>query len=163
MKAGIIAATFCCLIIIGLPVPIASIWIGVRDRDDSCQTTDSIGLELHEWLLGAGIAGLGFFIIVLVQLIMTLLLVDDDLNNISMSTFMRGGITGTSISLASSIFAIVYSIIGGIVLFRSNLECLEDGGTTLGILSLVVILLYWIGIIRTCCDSNNEYRSRQNT
>ena len=58
------------LLIIGLPLPLASIIIGAQNANDPCQVTDRIGISLSGWLLGSGIVGL--LLIVSICILLTL-------------------------------------------------------------------------------------------
>ena len=145
MEKSILFCSLACLLIFGLPFLIASIAVSVSDSDNSCQTTDSIGLELHEWLLGAGISGL-IITIIMITVIGGLFL------SISRDSYV-GAISSTLVifllSLGSSIFSFVYSIIGAVILYRSNIDCLTDA-TPLGVMTQIVLCLYWLGILYTC-------------
>lgn len=137
-KRLILGGTIACLIFV-LPIPIISIMTATEHRDDKCQNMDSIGIDLHEWLLGSGIV----FLLTLFVSFASVGMMISCLNESGTGTYIV--ILGT-ILFVHDLFGLIYSIIGGIVLYRSSMDCLTDG-TALGIMAQIMLGVYWMGII----------------
>lgn len=135
---GFLVCALWCILIFALPIPITSVVIGALHKNDECQYTDSIGLNLSQWLMGAGIGSIISLLSILTLIILTFL---SDSATAFASLF--------TLIILNSLFNIIYSIIGSVVLFRSNMECLTDG-TDLGIMALIVLIFYWLSLIQTC-------------
>ena len=129
----------CCLLFFGLPMPIIAVLIAIAESGNPCQTTDAIGLNLSQWLLGSGIVGL-ISVLALVTLIFMVFCYDSAALAIAMF----------ALTVIVSLFNLVYSIMGAIVLFRSNSKCLNQG-TDLGICALIVLIFYWLSILLRLC------------
>ncbi len=141
-SVAVIAGIMCCLLVIGLPVPLASIIVGVEYMDDDCQKADPIGLSLSNWLLGMGISGVSMLFVVMVSYSSVLCLFGEEV--LAVTVFI--------LSLINGLFNIIYTTIGAVILFRNNVECIASGNA-LGELSLVVLIFYWISIVGTCCSA----------
>lgn len=146
MEFGVLLCVAAVLTILGLPVPIASVVIANQNMEDSCQSMDSIGLSLSSWLLGAGIVGL-----VLILSLATLVIMFSCHPN-------AAGVTTIALMIFNALFQMIYTTIGAVVLFRSNMDCLNNG-TDLGVMSLVVLIFYWISILTSCCSSKSKSNS----
>ena len=140
------ASSVYCLLCLGLPMPIIATVIAVAQSGNMCQNTDAIGLNLSQWLLSSGIVGMAS-----VLALVTLLIMAFCYNSAALAIAM------TALTIIVSLFNLVYSIIGSIVLFRSNSACLNQG-TDLGVCALLVLIFAWISIlIRICnCPRNNS-------
>jgi hypothetical protein len=135
-------------IIVILSLSALSIHYSIIDEENTCQKVDPIGIDISSWLLGAGIFTIGiFFIAGCSTLAMLLFLTDSDFLG---STFFF--IITIASSILSILFFIIYSIIGAIVLYRSNIKCLQDG-EMIGILSQIMLCFYWIFIFAMCGTS----------
>lgn len=128
-----------CLLFFGLPMPIIAVLIAIAESGNPCQTTDAIGLNLSQWLLGSGIVGLIIDIGFGISYIMVICY---DSGALAIVVF--------ALTIVVSLFNFVYSIIGAIILFRSNSKCLNQG-TDLGIYSLIVLIFYWLSILLRLC------------
>ncbi len=140
-----IAGIMCCLLVIGLPVPLASIIVGVEYMDDDCQKADPIGLSLSNWLLGMGIYGLSMLFVALASGGITIWLFGSD----------TVSVVRVILTLVSGLFNLIYTTIGALILFRNNRECITSGNS-LGQLSLVVLILYWISLVAICCGGKRS-------
>lgn len=124
---------FCvCFILIA---SIVSIIEGFVDLTDECTNEDAIGISLGSWLVGAGIYVLCFGLssICVIQLNGAKEMYGQE---IPLKWFF----------ILHIIFTIIYTIIGTVILFRSNFECFKSGNAV-GVLSLMDIILYWISLI----------------
>lgn len=104
-----------CLALIILPLSITSIVLGTRDK--GCDYVDVMGLNVGEWLVGGGWAGIILLILLLPSL--------------------YSPVVGVIIFVCYALFSVAWFIVGAIVLFRSNLDCIK-GGSTMMIYALVI-------------------------
>ncbi len=142
---AIIFSIICCLVIIFLPLPIANIVVGIEHMDDDCQKADPIGLSLSNWLLGMGIYGLSNIVVTILSY------------GISVCLFGKEAakVVVTLLVIVNDIFCIIYTTIGGIILFRNNGECLNSA---LGELTLATLIIHWIAILLSILSSICECR-----
>lgn len=125
------------LVLFGLPIPIANLVVGTVNRDHSCLQTDSIGLNLSQWLQGSGISA-----ILVLSSIITLMYFA-----ICNPLFNSGVML--IVIIINSVFNFIYNILGLVILVRSSQTCVSDG-TDLGIMAIITIVLYTI-VIYCCC------------
>lgn len=134
--------TMTIFVLLLIPLAIISIYIGSQHHDDICQTTDKIDFALYEWLIGAGI--LTLIPTILIMIFITLMffqLIDGKIySGLSIAIF------SLMLYIAFFILITIYSIIGGIILYRNNIKCLENG-TSLGIMSQIMLCFYWLYIL----------------
>lgn len=143
MEFGVLACVALMLVLFGLPVPISSVVIAGQNAHDECQSMDSIGLSLSDWLLGAGIVGL----VLIVSLATLIVMITCHPKS--------AGVTIIVLVVLNSIFQLIYTTLGAVILFRSNMRCLNDG-TDLGIMSLIVLIFYWITMLTGCCSTKSK-------
>ena len=137
----ILLTSICCLVTFALPVPIISTFISIEYANESCQMVDPIGINLSNWLLGAGIGGL-IAVLCLLTLMIMAIGCGSEVAGVLMAGFM----------ILNALFNLIYSIIGSVVLFRSNMKCLNNG-SDLGVMSLIVLIFYWVAFVANCCGS----------
>lgn len=135
----IIICIICILLIFFLPLPISSIIIAKNYENTACQNDDPIGMSLASWLLGMGIYG----ICILVSYIFVSLVSGDKPLPLKVLDFLN------------NIFILIYTIIGAVLLFRSNLECLKSGNP-LGVLTLINLILFWLSFIALVCRNRSS-------
>lgn len=102
-----------CLLVVLLPLAIACIVMSQKDTD--CDNVDSMGLDTRDYLLGLGITG----IIDSVVLSITFFFLEVD----------GAVICGFFIFAMLYFFNIAWFIIGAIILFNSNIECIQEDST----------------------------------
>lgn len=129
--AGPISITICMSIFL-LAMGITCVVIGQAGRGQACQKQDRSGLTLSEFLLGEGIANL---VTCGLMIIATIAGTCVGANCASCSTI--------GIVVLYMIFKVAWFIVGCIVFFRSNLDCV---GEDTGILTVVVLILQWLSI-----------------
>jgi hypothetical protein len=119
---GIIS--FCILLFFVFPFGVTNIWFYVN-KDSYCNYKDPMSLDIGDWLLINGVS----------QLVLT----------ITPLTFLIRidiGLCMTAISMTLYIlFGFVWFIIGAIILFRSNIDCINtssDDDRTMAIYALVM-------------------------
>ena len=114
---------------------IASIVIGAK-KPGSCDYEDEMGLDVGQYLIGSGIASIIIsFILFSIQLSMLM-------GNISKSLFA----SSTFFSILSAIFGTAWFIVGAIILFRGNIDCIREGSAHV-IYALVIWCLSALGIL----------------
>ena len=136
------------LIVISLSI--GSLITGVVEYNESCQTGNSIGFELYKWVIGAGI--LNFFVACMVLYVVVkicfnsydLLDLYSDIKNNEYISLLRG------ISICMSVVELLYSILGGIILYKGSIQCLLQC-TPLGIITQIMLAYYWLHILFSVC------------
>lgn len=131
---------------ISLPLGIASIVLGAL-HPGTCDVTDAMNLNVSKYLLGLGISS------ITVSMITTLLLII-----FLISICCKNPILGLLSSCALIIFNIIvalfgtcWCIVGGVVLFRSNVDCIRVSSVHV-IYALVLWCLSILGILKSCCS-----------
>lgn len=123
-----IAAILICLIICTLPLSITSIVLGAI-RPGNCDNKTQFGMDTGQYLIGSGISSIISLLIYIVPFIFLY--------------FTGNEFVGTIVLLVVSIivilFDIIWFIIGGFVLFQSNIECIKSGSS-----HVVYCLVLWI-------------------
>lgn len=107
-----------------------------------CDNTDPMGLNVAQYLLGFGIFSLIFnFSMAIIYLI---LFFKENILLIFILPF---------IIIANTIIFIAWFVIGAMILFRSNIECINSGSCHV-IFALVVWFLSTFGIFCRCCGND---------
>ncbi len=177
MKVAILFGTVCCFCIFALPVPIATIIIASNNSSDDCQDDSNgdirtvIGLSLANWLFVAGFVMLGQTFYALLATIAGInygynyvknSFKDDDVdvNDTIFFIIKVGQLTSMTVIIdtITGLFYILWVILGGIILFRDNKDCYEDGGVSLGIMSFFV----WLWLALTICNSGESLKTHLN-
>lgn len=123
----IIGHSLCLLFIM---YPIAIISLVISNLKNQCEVTDMMGLSPHQYLLGLGIS-----ILIIETLIFSARFIIYCHQNgpICETTFLFYCCFNYIIlEILNFIFGLVWFVIGGIILFRSNIECIESGGIMIG-------------------------------
>lgn len=106
------------IVLLGYPIFIACIVLGVQ-KPGACDHKDDMGLDVGDWLLGTGITYITLITILLGKLFYLYM------------SGMKYGSTSKILDLiliiASALFGIAWTICGGVILFRSNIDCINDG------------------------------------
>lgn len=151
-KLGLVCLIVCTVIVI-LPLSIATVVIGAL-APGPCDHVDVMGLDVAQYLLGLGIASLVTCVIMIISYI--LLMFE---SNIVAGV---GGIVLIIISILNALFGIAWFIIGGIVLFRGNIDCIRNSSMHV-VYALVLWCLSAFYFFKNCCsfrviktNSNNE-------
>jgi hypothetical protein len=108
-----------------VPLSITSIVLS-QTKDSSCDVKDEMGLNVANWLLGQGITILVFWAALIVA-------------------FFAPAIS-LALIIVDTLFSTSWFVVGGIILFRSNIDCINEGGTMI-IYALVMWCLMAIQII----------------
>lgn len=126
---------FITCIVIGFPIPFASIIIGAENSDHECQEEDEVGISLYQWLIGAGIS-------MLILLCCLLVLFGCNKCKINPKMFKISCFW----MVIYLIFNTIYLGVGLAVYFRSSLDCLTEG-TSIGIVGLIQLIVYAVPYI----------------
>lgn len=118
----------CAYILINLPLSFPSIIIGAMNPGH-CDDVDNSGLLIADWILGHGISNL---LLCFTMLVMTLYII---CNRAESTKSSKRGVIG--INLTMIIFNWTWFILGGVLLFRNNVDCILSGSTTV-VYSLIV-------------------------
>ena len=138
-------ALFC-----ALPLAITSVVLGAQ-QPGSCDIKDRMGLDVGDYLLGSGISGI--VVCVLLSFMYILVLLD-------VSPYVAGG-GALVVTVLSALFGLAWFIVGAIILYRGNIECIKEGSTHV-IYALVMWCLSALSLLHNCCSfkvNNNNDRS----
>lgn len=91
---------------------IADIVLAVISCD--CDNLDNMKLYIRDYLIGRGVCNL-FYVFVIMMAMISLYLRDDDSLDL-IQNLMR----------LCEVFHVIWFIIGGIIMFRSNIDCIND-------------------------------------
>ena len=121
------------ILVVGLPIPIASFIISQDYNDDECLSThDTLNIDLSQWLFGEAIY---LTILMLCSVIMLTLDLSCGAEGVYMNIYRK------IYNVINFIFVVIYSTMGAVVLVE-NKECL---GNALGDLAFAVLAITWIG------------------
>lgn len=136
-------------IILGLtmyPLSICCLIIGYQDPGN-CDYLDKLtGLNGGQYLIGLGISGIISTTITILSIILMFI-------NESCSVFSSFVIL--LISIISALFSIAWIIVGGMIIFGDNIECIREGSGTL-IFSLIMWIFSTIHVLFSCCMSKKS-------
>lgn len=131
-----------CILIFVLPLAFINIVLGIF-HPGKCDYTDILGFNVAQYLLGLGISNLiiSFALIILYTMFIYKIK--------SCTNFMR--ISLIVIIITNNLFGMAWFIIGGIILFRGNLECIRNGSSLI-IYALVIWCISALNTIYICCN-----------
>ncbi|AUL77503.3 putative ORFan [Tupanvirus deep ocean] len=127
-----------------LPLGITSIVLGSISPGE-CDYEDKMGLDVSQYLLGLGISS----VITCVLLIMFYLFL---LCEACMPVAAFGIMI---ISVLNALFGLAWFIVGAVILFRGNLDCIRDGSSHV-IYALVLWCISAFQILKDCCGSKSN-------
>lgn len=119
---------------------IASIVIGFQEADDDCQRHDKTGLTLATWLQVTGIVGLCVNIVISCCLYVAI----SQESQIAFLSF-------AGLTLLNVCFTLAWFVVGIVLIARSDGACVVDS-TSLGVMSMIMIVLQGLGL---CCSGSN--------
>lgn len=119
--------------IIFFPISVTNIILS--QKENSCDYEDDMGLNISDYLLGLGISGLVSCFLVIVGTITSY--IDEK--------FM---IVSFVLLVIPLLFNNAWIIVGGIIMFRSNVDCIGEGGT-ITIYALVMWALSVLPAVRS--------------
>ncbi|XWV24477.1 putative ORFan [Tupanvirus deep ocean] len=137
---------FGCIIVflmILLAFSIATIIMGSLSPG-TCDHIDKMGINVSDYILGAGISS---FIINLVMIFTFVMLFIGIINEIPIVVVI--------LLTLYSIFSFTWFIIGGVILFRSNLECIKEESPAV-VFALVLWCINGLHIFYGCCVRSNR-------
>jgi hypothetical protein len=150
MNKGVIICLIVCLTVVLLPLSIASIVLGAV-HPGSCDYDDAMGINVSKYLLGLGIASLVFSVATVLLFIYILLFKDGELDS------ETGIVFGVYILLVviQALFGMAFFIVGGVILFRGNIDCIRNGSSHV-IFALVLWCLSAFQILQGCTGNKNK-------
>lgn len=128
-------------LIFALPLAITSTVLG-SIHSGICDHTDSMGLNVAHYLIGLGITNLSICVLLIFSII----------------CIMFGLCMSVCISIVAityvfdALFGLSWFIVGGIVLFRSNVDCINQESSHV-IYALVLWCISALFIVRACLSS----------
>jgi len=131
-KLCLIICVAVCFIVVSLPLGITSIVLATKDTQ-YCDYVDQMGLDVKQYLLGAGI----------VSVTITSIIVCFLFTFVCSEKLPMIGIAVAAI--VNTIFGLIWFIIGGVILFRSNLDCMTEGSVP-----VIYALVLWCISAASC-------------
>jgi len=130
------------IVVVGLQLPwaIASIVMGAV-HPGKCDVSDSMGINVADWLLGSGVAALVFSIVS--GLLAILFFIEIETESILVYVTLTFQII---FGLAAFLFDVAWIIVGGVILFRSNRNCIDEASAI-----VVFALVNWILLVIALC------------
>jgi hypothetical protein len=119
MDKCLVITVGCIFLFLVIPIGIASITIS-QVESNQCDYRDIMGLDIKQYLLGAGIASIGFNLLLVIFLVISWM-------SMTSSRYEIFSICTTVTFVTNVLFGIAWTIIGGVILFRSNMACIEQG------------------------------------
>ena len=138
-----------CYGFIVLPLSIASIVLGVT-HPGSCDVTDVMGLNVGQYLLGLGIGSLVISFLLLMVFV-TLACCPNEYG-------VAASIPMIVLIVLNALFGFAWFIVGAIILFRGNIDCIKAGSTHV-IYALVLWCISAVQIITDCFKSRFHSQS----
>lgn len=163
-KCGVICCLLVMVAIFVLPLSIASIVVGAIQYHTchnmtiiypnlsmnntnpivnivcTCDYTDVMGLNVSQYLLGLGIPSL-IFACVLVICLSMVVICESPLSSIPIFV----------IAILNGVFGTIWFIIGAVILFRSNIQCIQTGCVHV-IFALVLWCLSALATLKSICS-----------
>lgn len=136
----IVFAIFFVNLFVSLPLGITSIVLSQEETD--CDYEDSMGLDISDYLLGLGI----FMSVVTFNSLLSSI--------IAIFNEHHGAILMFIFIIFNFMFSFSWFIVGGIILFRSNVDCINEGGTVT-VFALVMWCLSAFSFLNIC--NKNEF------
>ena len=145
---GVLIGAIICLSIFGIGLGITSVVIGSLSPGD-CDFEDTMGLDVGQYLIGLGV----FSIVVTMVSIILLILLICEVEPVPV------GIALVVVNVISILFGTAWFIVGGIILFRGNIDCIKDGSMHV-IYALVLWCLSALNIIFNLCGTKRTQWTR---
>jgi hypothetical protein len=101
-------------LVLALPLGIANVVISQHDYNNDCDHTDKMGLDIKDYLLGMGIAQLAITVLVIIFAL------------ISLYSEKLSAILVFISFVLHALFGLAWFIIGAVVIFRANIDCLHE-------------------------------------
>jgi len=130
MSKGVAVCVGVCLSALLSAVGIACLVIAANDGNNPCQGHDATNLNLKDWLIGYGVSDLIFVGILWICAGMVF--------GCDMEQFGAG--LGTAAVVLWGLFKFCWTIVGIVVLARSNGKCVADG-TDIGVMVVVALAM----------------------
>ncbi len=154
-----------------LPIGISTIAVGIQNKDDSCQNESPINISQHGWIIIAGVIEIIYVIYIY---IISVIGVKYKYNYFKNGSTCDDEVTGSYaannragdmyvLRLSTLWFDIIYAVViiilvvlGGIIMFNSDNNCVKNGGKSLGIIGLI-IWFWFVGILGKCGYTIGDY------
>lgn len=114
-----------CFLVIALPLGITSIVLSQVEKDQ-CDYKDQLGLDIKHYLLGSGIASVCTACLIAIFGLLSLRMDEMAMVPIIITVVIN------------ALFGIAWFVIGAIILFRSNIQCITEGSVP-----VVYALVLW--------------------
>lgn len=118
---------------------IASIVLGAIKPGD-CDYNDKMGLDVGEYLIGLGVASIVMSLTL--AFLLSLMICGYDTATV--------GIIIIVVAVINALFGLAWFIVGAVILFRGNIDCIRDGSSHV-IFALVLWCLSAFSLVKQCC------------
>lgn len=146
MERAIKFCIICCPLAIGISLGIACIVLGVTSPGQ-CDMTDEMGLDVGDYLLGLGIFSL--VVMVITAGFSGVIVLGGDRFATVASMLL------CCLAFLSVLFGIAWFIVGAVILFRSNIECIRVGSSHI-IFALVLWCMSAFHILQSCSNARKK-------
>eukprot|EP01124_Arcella_intermedia_P021221 TRINITY_DN292_c0_g1_i1.p1 TRINITY_DN292_c0_g1~~TRINITY_DN292_c0_g1_i1.p1 ORF type:complete len:169 (-),score=7.41 TRINITY_DN292_c0_g1_i1:107-613(-) len=157
--ATAVGVMVCVMVCCALPLHITSTVLGFLEYNNchtpspnntcSCDVTDPSGLNVAQYLIGLGLAGI-------TQVVLSMFLIGLNVLN-PKPAFM---VLFVGVSVAAALFGFSWFIVGAVVLFRSNIDCINSH-TTHVVYAVVMWCFSALDICNTGKSSHNQSTQNQ--
>ena len=131
-------------VVIMLPIGIADIVLGVT-HPGKCDYKDRMGLTVGQYLLGAGIASCAICVI---SVACYIALLHEQSKYIGTACII-------TLTVISILFGTAWFIVGSVILFRANIECIRIGSTHV-VYALVMWIIAAFQLVQACCTCRSS-------
>ena len=138
-KTVTIIITLVLTAILGFGLGIASTVLGAIQPGD-CDYEDTMGLDIGQYLLGLGISSIIITTITIGLLGLLLCGIEP----------VSTKYTLTGVNAIAGLFGTAWFIVGGVILFRGNIDCIRDGSSHV-IYALVLWCISTFNLLMHCC------------
>lgn len=135
---AVVVALIVCTALIMLPLAITSIVLG-STSPGTCDYEDKMGLDVAKYLLGLGISSVITCVVLISCYVM--LLCDAPVAQIGI----------VIISILNALFGLAWFIVGAVILFRGNIDCIRNGSSHV-IYALVLWCISALYFVKNCCS-----------
>jgi thiamine transporter ThiT len=144
-----------CRSAIFLSLPLIALTIGIIDLvlsqvQTSCDNTNGMNLNVQQYLLGQGIVEIILSVIYFFGHSILVFTKDEKPADKEKLIFVWLGLT-----FIPKIFSIIWFIIGGIIIFKSNTDCINQGATMVIFAIVLWAISYVQGIVTTFVTVSN--------
>lgn len=142
------------LILFAIPTGIISIVIAFL-KPGNCDKVDYSGFDVSTYLMGFGFSNVIVSLFIIFQLIINSVAKYFKMLNLTKTIPLNIAV----LQIIYGLFNIIWFIIGGIVLFRSNIECINSGSAHV----IYALVLWCLSVCNIFINTFCQYKERNNS